>query len=566
VTGKDSTPSSASVETEWQFDAIDVRPVERWLAGLGDGPGPKVATGSSSSIVDTYLDTEDWRLYRAGYSLRIRRKGGRAEATLKSLAEGQDGLRRRAEFTEPLTGKDPSEVLNASGPVGARAKLAAGTKALVPLFEVRTRRRVFPLSIEGAPAGEIAVDRTTIPLGNHDESARLRRVEVEVPNAWVQQLTPFVDSLRSACALQPAALSKYEAGLFAKGLRPATSPDLGPVDVEPAMAVGQVAFAVLRRHFGAVLANEPGTRIGDDIEDLHDMRVATRRLRAALSIFAGALPVRFARFRDELGWVADALGAVRDLDVQLEQQHAWVAASTEEDAVALASLPGMLEDQRLEARERMMALLDSGRYARLVDGFTIALQRGPARTVPASRTPSLTAAPELITDRHRKFRKAGREALRSPSPSSLHRLRIRAKRLRYALEFLSPLYPAEAGPLVKRLVKLQDLLGLHQDADVAIRRLRSLIVEREEPLSPATIFAMGSVARRYEEQQEQLRARFPKAYKRVSGKRWKALQREMQGRRPDTASPPVLRSVEPPVTPAESTTDVGRWAQPHDAG
>jgi CHAD domain-containing protein len=571
VTGKDPSPSSAPIETEWQFDAIDVRPVERWLTGLGTGPGPTVEPGATSSMVDTYVDTEDWRLHRAGYSLRIRRKGGRAEATLKSLADGKDGLRRRAEFTEPLTGKDPMHVLGASGAVGHRARLAAGTKALVPLFEIRTRRRVFPITIDGAPAGEIAVDRTTIPLGNHDESTRLRRVEVEVPDARVKELTPFVESLRSACALQPAALSKYQAGLLAKGLRPVAFPDLGPVDVDPSMSVGQVAFAVLRRHVGAMLANEPGTRIGDDVEDLHDMRVATRRLRAALSIFADALPVRFARFRDELGWVADALGAVRDLDVQLEQHDAWVASSTEEDAAALHPLRGMLLDQRLDARERMIAHLDSARYGRLVDAFTTALRRGPLRTAQASRAPALAVAPELITDRRRKVRKAGREALRSPSPSSLHRLRIRAKRLRYALEFLSPLYPAEATPLVKRLVELQDLLGLHQDADVAIRRLRSMVVERGQSLSPGTIFAMGIVARRYGEQSEQLRSQFPKLYKRLSGKKWNALKGEMERRRPSAPPTRVLHSVESvTAVPPGSTVTPGQhgeqWHRPQGIG
>jgi CHAD domain-containing protein len=571
VTRRPPSPASAPIETEWQFDAIDVRPVERWLAGLSNGAGPAVEPGPASTMVDTYLDTQDWRLFRAGYSLRIRRKGGHVEATLKSLTEGQDGLRRRAEFSETLAGRDAAALLNASGPVGARAKLAAGSTPLMSLFEVRTRRREYRLMIDNAPAGEIAVDRTTIPLGDHSESARLRRVEVEVADSRVLELTPFVESLRSACALQPAGLSKYQAGLLARGLQPAAAPDLGPRDVEPSGSVGEVAFAVLRLHFDALLANEPGTRIGDHIEDLHDMRVATRRLRAALSIFADGLPVRFARFRDEFGWVADALGAVRDLDVQLDQLDAWMAASTDEDAAALAPLHGLLEEQRLDARERMMAALDSVRYERLVAGFTTALRRGPPRTSPVSRQPAFGVAPELIIDRHRKVLKAGGRATRSPSSSAYHRLRIRAKRLRYALEFLSPLYPAEAPPVVKRLVAVQDLLGLLQDADVAIRRLRTLVAQRGLALAPNTIFAMGLVARRYGEQEEELRARFPKAYKRVSGKRWKDLAREMKRRRPAAPPPPVLRPVEPLLAPPlASTTQPTSHAEhsdnPQDAG
>ena len=100
------TKQDLPVETEWQFDAIDVRPVEWWLAALPAGADPAVEPGATSIIIDTYLDTPDWRLHRAGYSLRIRRSGGGVEATLKSLAEGQEVLRRRTEFSEPLAGRD----------------------------------------------------------------------------------------------------------------------------------------------------------------------------------------------------------------------------------------------------------------------------------------------------------------------------------------------------------------------------------------------------------------------------------------------------------------------------
>jgi triphosphatase len=536
------------VETEWQFDAIDVRPVERWLAALPLAGSVTVEPGPAWSIIDTYFDTRDWRLHRAGYSLRIRRKAGTAEATLKSLDEGADGFRQRTEFTEPLAGRDATAFVSASGPVAMRAKLAAGKEALEPLFEVRTRRRVYRMTVDGSPAGEIAVDRTNIPLGERSESARLRRVEIEVPEERVGAALPFVQSLRSALGLQPATLSKFQAGLLARGLQPAVAPDLGPTTVDPEATVGEVAFAVLRRHLTALLASEPGTRIGDDPEELHDMRVATRRLRAALSMFADVLPVRFARLRDELGWVADALGEVRDLDVQLERTDEWTRQSAPEDGAALAPIRQLLEEQRAASRLRLVAVLDAVRYERLVSAFVAALQHGPLRTSPLSHRPVLAAAPDLISKRYRSVRKAGRRITGDSSPKDYHKVRIRSKRLRYALEFLSEVYPQQIAPLVKRLVSVQDLLGLHQDADVAVQQLRSMVSERGESLAPATVFAMGIVARRYGEQQEALRARFPKVYGRLTGKRWKALRREMERRRPAvpavTPSSPVLQSVE----------------------
>jgi triphosphatase len=98
-------------ELEWQFDAMDVRPVSRWLSQNSSGRNPSVATGETSEISDAYFDTDDWRIYRAGYALRIRRTkvGTRAEATMKRLASGNggSGVRNRREISEPLDGADP---------------------------------------------------------------------------------------------------------------------------------------------------------------------------------------------------------------------------------------------------------------------------------------------------------------------------------------------------------------------------------------------------------------------------------------------------------------------------
>ena len=541
--------ASAPVETEWQFDAIDVRPVERWLAGARDHVGPSVQEGELSTIVDTYLDTEDWRLYRAGYSLRVRRKHGTAEATLKSLAESRDGLRQRDEYTEPLNGRDVSALVRAAGPVSTRAKLAAGRRPLIPLFSVRTRRQEYRLAMEGDSAGEIAVDRTTIALGNGAESARLRRVEVEVPEPMVPTLAPFVDSMRTASGLHPATLSKYEAGLLARGFQPGATLDFGSRAIDPSMTTGEVAFAVLRRHFASMLVHEPGSRMGDDPEELHDMRVATRRLRAALKLFAAELPVRMARFHDELGWVAAALGAVRDLDVQLEQLDVWTKELEPQDAAALRALRATLEDEYRTAREEMLATLDSPRYDRLVASMAAALRRGPLRTSRASRAPVLATAPDFVLNRYRAVRKAARRIGPSASPRDYHRLRIRAKRLRYALEFLQDVYPEEIPPVVRRLIELQNLLGAHQDADVAVRRLRSTAAERGSALPPDTVLAMGIITQRYLDEAAELRRRFPSVNGRLSGRSWRTVKKAMNRRRPEPATP--TRTATPSLVPSE---------------
>jgi triphosphatase len=527
-------------EIEWQFDALDLRPVLRWLdkaEGQPDGHAVEVvANGKGVTQVDLYLETDDWRFQRAGYALQIRRLGRRREAvaTLKGLNPASayaPGLRSRRELSERLGTADLQTLLGASGPVATRVRAVAGKKPLRPLFEVRTRRRAFFLKIEGLPPGEIALDETSISPNGGGSPARLRRVEIEVPPATLQGLEPFVRELRDACALQPAGLSKFDAGLLSSDLRPSAPERFGATEVDTGMSGRAVALAVLRRQFTAMLAKEPGTRLGDDIEELHDMRVATRRLRAALSLFADVLPATALKAREELGWVGQGLGAVRDLDVQIEQLGEWLDAAEQEDREALAILRMLLHEQRETARAAMLEMLDSRRYAAFVSRFSRTLRaRHLARSGPAAQ-PALALAPDLIETRFRSVRKAGNRIDPDSPAIEYHRLRIRGKRLRYALEFLGDLYPGRTQPLIKRLVAVQDLLGLHQDADVAIDRLRRLALSRADDLDPRTIFAMGEIAERHRQAAIQLRAQFPAAHARLS-KRWKTFHKVLEDKRP----------------------------------
>ena len=543
-------------EIEWQFDALDLRPVLRWLdrpdAWTGAHGVSVVANGNGVTQVDRYLETDDWRFHRAGYSLRVRRVGRRreAEATLKGLDEASadaPGLRSRRELSEQLGAADVPTLLRASGPVGTRVRAVAGTKPLLPLFEVRTRRRTFLLEAEGLPPGEIALDETAIHQPGGEAPTRLRRVEIEVPEAALQRLEPFVCELRDACALQAAGLSKFEAGILSTDLRPSPPERFGASAIDPEMTSGAVALAVLRRHFSAMLAKEPGTRLGDDIEELHDMRVATRRLRAALSLFAEVLPETALRGRDDLGWIGQMLGAVRDLDVQIEQLDTWLDALGEADRDALTMLRSLLHEQRESARAAMLEMLDSRRYEGFVGRYGRTLRaRHLARSGPASR-PARALAPDLIESRFRSVRKGGARIGADSPARDYHRLRIRCKRLRYALEFLADLYPGATRPLVRRLVTVQDVLGLHQDADVAIERLRHLAVTRSDDLDPGTIFAMGEVAERYRQSMIEQRAQFPAAFARLSGKQWKALHRLLERERPTPPTPTSRTPLDPEV-------------------
>src|ERR1700751_4493341 len=179
--------------------------------------------------------------------------------------------------------------------------------------------------------------------------------------------------------------------------------DFGSTTVDPTLGAGDVAFAVMRAHFTAMLRREPGVRYGNDAEDLHQMRVSIRRVRAAMVVFEEALPARAPRLRQELGWLGSLLGAVRDLDVQLERIGAWSAAAEPAEREALDVVAAVLDERRMKARARLISAMDSRRLVRLTMSTEKFLIRGPVKRSASAHVPILEAAPEVVAQGYRKM-------------------------------------------------------------------------------------------------------------------------------------------------------------------
>lgn len=523
------------IEVEWQYAALDTRPVVRWLQ-TSLPPGFQLERVGFKELEDTYFDTEDWRLNRAGYTCRVRRKGDSGELTLKSMAESSGGMRSRRELNEPLD--SPSvRPTDAPGVCGTIVRAVAGRSPVDAQFRLETHREVFNLSDAEGLLAEIAVDETSIPVGE-DRPVRLSRVEVEVDSTAVERARAFVATMVTENHLAEAGTSKFESALIATGKSiPATSGQFGATTVSPEMTAGEVAYAVLRKQFGVLQANEPGTRLGEDIEALHDMRVATRRMRAALAAFRPVLTPRMQRFRDQFGWVASALGEVRDLDVQLERMHEWRANFPPERAAALEGVEEVLNARRKVARKRMLTVLDSRRYERLCLSFAGALRAGPPKSFAPGRTPILAIAPDLVERRYKRLRKQGDLIKKKSPPEAYHLLRIDAKKLRYALEFVgNGIYGKPATDFSSRVTEMQDVLGSHQDAYVAIDMLQEIADSAGRRLGPGTLMVMGSISERYRLDAIELRGRFPEVYKPLAGEEWRRLLRLMESRRPTTGA------------------------------
>ena len=306
---------------------------------------------------------------------------------------------------------------------------------------------------------------------------------------------------------------------------------------EGPLTVGALARSAMRRQLEAIVALEPLVRAEGTVDAVHDTRVAIRRLRAALSLFKGALSPRTKRFRDELRWIARAYGKVRDLDVQREEIARAIEESPADDRAGLEALDALLAARRQVTYGQLLRTLDLRRYEHLKQGLGSFLKRPPALRNQVAALPAAVVMPELIAKRYRATRKRGRNLSRTADSADLHALRIRCKRLRYALEIVTPLYPDPAETLIKRLVRLQDVLGEIHDADVAIATLQELGRRAGRRLPNEAVFAMGRLAERQNERGRVLRKRFSRDFAAIEGKRWKALKREMERRRSAGAVP-----------------------------
>ena len=528
-------------EVEWQFDADNASAVGKWLDGANI-PGYTIQRGATKELRDLYLDSADWRLQRAKLTCRVRAKGDGFELTMKSMAGSSGGLRRRREITEKLKtpGADgaPTDLamlaMLAPGPCGNAIRLICGTRPLRDLFTIATHREIFILGDGEGRLAEIAVDETrAIPASGGDESADdppLQRVEVEVEGT-LERAQRFVDVFVVANGLRPADVSKFEYAMRATTQHaPANPPNLGQALVTAEMTAGQAAYAILRKQFGVFLANEGGTRWGDDIEGLHDMRVSARRLRAAMSAFREYLPATVERHRLELGWIAAALGEVRDLDVQIERMAEWRDGLPASNAHALDSVEALFVARRTAARKRMLRALDSRRYDRFVERFSRFLRLGPPRTFGPGKQPIIEIAPVVVSKRYRQFRKQGDLIVPGSPPDDYHALRILGKKLRYALEFVAPVYGEPLLDFSRGVTAIQDILGLHQDADVAVTMLEEMARTDGRRLGPEALMAMGGIAERYRIHAGELRGQTPAAYAKLKGKPWQTVQKLMAKR------------------------------------
>ncbi len=530
-------------EVELKYRVGDLAAAERMLGAERLGPFTGGTAGArSTQSEDRYVDTADGALARAGFAVRLRQTGGKTLVSVKSLAhtDGPGGSVRR----EELEGPADRVAAPADWPASdARALVLehAGDAPLVERVTIRQLRRKRQLR-SAATRVELSLDEVDV-VSRGRVVDRFVELEAELTRGEENELEALGAALEREPTLHRARTSKLEAALAAIEGAPAedavTPPDDLPIPAAGAVAeepsgprlivggtpgvtaddhIAEAGRKVMRFHLARMLDREAGTRSGLDAADVHKMRVATRRQRAAWRVFGSAFrPRRTRRYRDGLREIARRLGAVRDLDVQLEAADAYRADLPGAEQRALEPLLAAWRLHRDDARVLLLRELDSPAYRRFIDDYVDFVRTEGAAVVqvaPVQPHRVRDTAPSRIWSAYEQVR-AYEPVLRWADVETLHELRIAGKWLRYSVEFVrEPLGP-DADPLIARITALQDHLGLMNDADVTASMARTFLVEHAGELSPLESAAIG----RYLVDREREVARL----KRTIGAPWRAL-------------------------------------------
>jgi CHAD domain-containing protein len=341
---------------------------------------------------------------------------------------------------------------------------------IAPVAKLATRRhRAQVRDGEGRALLEVADDVVSV-LDNRQVAARFREVEVEVQgDASDELLRAVVDRLREAGASSADSTPKV---VWALGPRATGPPEVEPVPLTGESTGAEVVRAAISAAVTRLLQHDVGARLGDDAEDVHQARVATRRLRSDLRTFRDLVQPEWGTFvREELRWLAGRLGAVRDTDVLLERLSDQVARLADQDRRAATGLLKRLSADREAARADLHAALQSDRYVDLVEELVHAARL--PKLLPEAEQPATRVLPELARKPWKQLEAAVDAVGKQPEDEQLHEVRIRTKRARYAAEAVSPVIGKPAQRLGVALAALQSVLGDLQDGAVAEEWLRS---------------------------------------------------------------------------------------------
>ena len=451
------------------------------LESLGDYT---LIPAGEERITDHYVDTESRDLLQSGHACRRRARpeGGPELVTVKGLGGASGAVHRRAELEVEVPADAPPERWPAGAPRDLVMRMAHD-KPLVEFLTLRQRRTTRDVVRSDHRIAVLSLDEVEFVDG-----ATARELEIELSPEGEGSDLEELEKLLEPFGLRPETRSKFERALALVEARTAPArprrrgrrgTGVGVRADDPMLEAGR---KILRFHWEKALAHEPGTIAGVDPEELHDMRVAIRRQRAALRILSPYCRKKFLRpVREGLRALGGTIGAVRDMDVLLAAAQAHQSALAASEARGLQVLLKAWMRQREASRQRMMDHLRGQAHAVFKEQYTAFLDTpGAGARSEASPRPTLVrhVLPYEIWTHYGSLC-AYEKMLPWASAETLHALRIEGKRLRYLLEFFREVLDGSLEKPIRALVALQDHLGELQDCVVTIGLVEDFLKSAE---------------------------------------------------------------------------------------
>ena len=469
--------------------------------------GVVVGSKATLQLEAVYYDTPTLALARWGVTLRSRTGEPGPIWTLKLPVSSSGSELERNELTfDAPAGAVPHAVRRA-------AKAYTRSQTLGPVVRLQTERIEFIVELEGQLLAKLC-DDTVVADGAAEPISVFREIEVELVDAEVHPaaVSAILSRLRDAgCKDDEAPVPKVMRALGPRAFDP---PDVVIPNVGKRATVGSSVRNSLAKSVTQLIAQHAKVCLGDDPEDLHGFRVAARRLRSDLRTFAPLLDRHLTKWlRDELGWLGREVGIGRDADVLAARLRSQLARLPDRDAKPVETLLKHLAATTDEASDHVLATLVDDRYVALLEAL-VEMARQPHFTTEPSGLAERAARPILAGLANKSWRRLSRavERLEPDAPdAALHAIRILAKRARYAVDAVVPLFGKDARRFARQLADLQTVLGEYQDTTVAEAWLRSAA-----KALPSTRLVAGELIAFERDDRVRLRAEFWRVWKKAS--------------------------------------------------
>jgi triphosphatase len=445
------------VELKFELAPMGMRQLKNLplLHGLAHPP-------KDETEVSIYFDTPKLKLRKNGLTLRVRRIGKRRVQTIK--ASGNSSTFERDEWEREIEGDNP-DLRAARGTAIERLLTKKFQRKLRPVFQTRVRRTTYPLA-NGAADVVLTLDRGKIDTGRR--STPICEIELELKRGDQSALFAIAREVAHTLPAQLAIKSKSERGYDLVENRGIAAEKGAPVELRSGMSTREAFRAIGHSCLKQVIANEAAVLAGD-ADGVHQMRIGLRRLRAAISLFPEILDdAQTDKIKKDLKWLSRELGPLRELDVFVTR----VVTPVKRRHARRQGVPGLssdFEQRRNAALKRAQDALRSARYRILALNVAAWLETGdwtkPQDDLVRGRgeVPIETLAATQLARRWKKIRKKGR-SLTELDARRRHRLRIQAKKVRYAAEFFAGAFPGKKASkrrdaFLAALKDMQDCLG-----------------------------------------------------------------------------------------------------------